>query len=74
VSGNVGFRHKYKPTKPYRTSWGELRVVVLMDDETYALVDQLAKEANCTLSTQCRILIDCGIEEFMADMPKALPV
>jgi hypothetical protein len=60
-----GHRHKYRPTKPYRMPTGELRVVVCVDEETYAQIDKLAKEANCSLSAQCRILIDCGIEEFL---------
>lgn len=62
----LGHRHKYRPTQPYRMPTGEVRVVACVDEETYQIMDRLAKEANCSLSAQCRILIDCGIEEFLA--------
>lgn len=58
----AGFFQPYRPTNPYRHKSGNLRVVVYMDDETYAEIDASAREAGCALSSQARMLIEIGLE------------
>lgn len=61
----IGYFHKYRKTTPYRhhTS-GRPRVVIYMDEETYEDMDALAKENDCSVSEQARILIEVGLEQL----------
>lgn len=61
--------HRYRPTRPYRKGGedGPLRVVLYMDDETYAAADAMAKANDCSLSSQIAVLVEVGLEQLEAE-------
>lgn len=64
----TGFRWPYRPTTPYRNKQtGVLRVVAYMDDETYAELDRMARQNNCSLSSQVALAIEVGLEELAGE-------
>lgn len=61
--------HRYRPTNPYRKGGadGPLRVVLYLDDETYAAADRMAKANDCTISSQLAVLVEVGLEQLEAE-------
>ncbi len=62
-----GYRHKWRPTNPYRKDNGDVRVVVYMDDETYREIDAAARQNDCSLSSQMVCFMEIGMETVAID-------
>lgn len=65
--------HRYRQTKPYRKDKpdGPLRVVLYLDDETWAAADRMARKNDCTVSSQLAVLVEVGLEQLEAEAAAA---
>jgi hypothetical protein len=61
VGNRWGHPHRYRPCNPTVTN-GRVRMLVYVDEETFAEIDAAAKARDVTVSSQTAFFLDIGIE------------